>query len=689
MNLPLSAATVAGPSGRRPGFGWAAALLLFLALAALYRDTLPIGFLNDDHVFLEQVRQRDLAAAILAPDPLSNYYRPVSRQLYFFLIQGAADGRPMIFHLVNFALFLAGLALLGDLLSAFTSPAGVMVGVTYFALLHGQRALLLWISCAQDLLALVGTLAALALYRRGRLGWATFAYGAAAFSKESALPLPALLLLWERWERRRSWSESARPVAGMALVALAWCLFFLAWRASHPGAGNWLTFGVSETLASYVHMAQSFLFLEHPLRALERLFQRGPSWLALAPLSLVALWLPGRPPAAQNPRRPAGLRFAAAWCLLFGIPLALVCRTWSAYYYTLAAAGAALAVAVLAARMERGTWIALAAGLLWLHAGAGSARAFAVVDRPWVWTSHLTPYYFERAARYVRRLSGEMRRILPAPPPHSRLFFATLPSFAGFQMGNGALLRTLYRDSTLRSYFYSQFSESTAAHWPCDFFYWDGLAMKRLYPSARGRFTQVGGDLLLMDHPAGARHALHRALAGGEEPREARYWLGWALLMAGERDVAEEAWRSMGARDDPVRYWRSLLEGQNALGRGDSAAARRAWVAAVPHHIGRPEAHRRLGALLFEREPKYALLELKVAAWLDAEDLSSRRMLALGLSRLGMHEQARAQLEELLARAPEWRADAALQAAQRRAGMSGSTGIDVVEFSTETKGGEP
>ena len=97
---------------------------------------------------------------------------------------------------MNYALFLGALALLGDLLACFLPLPGVVAGLLYFATLPFQRVNLTWISCSQDLLALVFSLAAVAAWRRGRDGWAVAAYLLAVFSKESALPLPLLLALF-------------------------------------------------------------------------------------------------------------------------------------------------------------------------------------------------------------------------------------------------------------------------------------------------------------------------------------------------------------------------------------------------------------------------------------------------------------------------------------------------------------
>src|SRR5437867_13356659 len=122
----------------------------------LYAGPLGTRFLNDDYLFLEEARTRPLGDTLTRLGALGNYYRPLSRQIYFHLLAPVAGGLPLVFHLVNGALFLAALALLADLLLALLPPAGALAGTITFALLPLQRVILTWVSCSQVLMALVG-----------------------------------------------------------------------------------------------------------------------------------------------------------------------------------------------------------------------------------------------------------------------------------------------------------------------------------------------------------------------------------------------------------------------------------------------------------------------------------------------------------------------------------------------------
>src|SRR5258705_13990476 len=87
--------------------------------------------------------------------------------------------------------------------------------------------------------------------------------------------------------------------------------------------------------------------------------------------------------------------------------------------------------------------LALVLALFGVHGANRGTQAFALRTDPWVWTSHLNAFYFERAAGYAESFSQQMLALEPDPPPDTRFFFAMLPPNAGFQMGNGALIRAL------------------------------------------------------------------------------------------------------------------------------------------------------------------------------------------------------------------------------------------------------
>lgn len=652
-------------------------VLVAAACAVLYFDALRTGFLGDDYVFLEQARSHSLLESLPSTGPLSDFFRPVSRQIYFEVLS-AVGGRPWVFHAFNFALFLGSLALLADLLRVWLPLPGVIAGTVYFATLPLQRVNLTWVSCAQDLLALCLTLASVALFRRRREPWAALTYLLAVFSKESALPLPMALGVWALWLDRASLDATARRIAPFGIAAAAWA--GLSWWAHGQRLGVPLDFGLGAWPASYVHGLQSLLGIEHPTGLLAGLMRPGPPSLALLFLLPLALLLRRPTDAPPLPRR-APLVFVVAWLLVFGAVVAPVVSRWSSYYYTLFAVGGAVAVGLLAARIGPAAWLALATGLVWWHGAATGVRAFAVADRPWVWTSHVTSFYLQRASALTDTLGRQLLRLEPHPEPGTRLFFSQLPSWAGFQIGNGAVVRALYRDPSIESYFYAQFSESTAADRPCRFLAFDGREFARLYGSDPRPFAQVGADLLAMDHLHGARHAFRRSLQAGEPAAASLYWLGWTELWLLRRKTAEAAWTRFGASDDATTWMLEMRKARQALNDDrDTLAARRALAAAIRSGIGRPEPHAVLGQLLLRDDPKYAILELKVAAYLKPDDWVTRRDLALGLYQSGLDDDARLQMAQLAVLGYDWRSDSLLAAAARTMERRSQSDASVIEF---------
>jgi hypothetical protein len=678
---PFRPAGGALPRPWAAGALWLGPILAVLALALLYAGAIRTGFLNDDYIFLEQARTHPVLGSLLSPGAIGNYFRPLSRQLYFEALTPLGGGQPLIFHAVNFGLFLVTLALLFDLLAGLLPFGAAAAGTLYFALLPLQRVNLTWISCSQDLLALTLTLAALALYRRGRVGMALAAAFGAVASKEIALGLPVALVAWSRFIERLGPRAALRRALPFFALSGVWGALGLRVALAAAPADGGLHFDPGHFAAGLVHAAQSLLGLENPTGIVRALTARGPAPLPLVLLAVLALWLPARDAGEEKSDPRAIAWFAAAWVLGFGLLTGPVAGIWSAYFYTVPAVGGALLVGLLFRRAGRPAWLILVPLLLWWHEGGTGTRAFAVRENPWGWTSHLTSAYFERAARLTGDLSRQLREIEPAPPRGGRLIFATLPPWAGFQTGNGALARALYRDPSLESYFFSQFDESTVDSAPCRFYWWDGAGLRPLYREAADPFFQVGADLLLLDRPAGAAHAFHRALAAGGYRPDDFYWLGWAELWNGRRDEAEAAWRSLGAADDTARWRANMAAARMALvSLRDTLEGRRTLVEAIRYGMGRPEPHGVLGGLLLARQPKYGMLELKVATTLNPDDWQSRRALLAALLDAHLASSARRELEALLTRSPELATDPIVARARRELGSGDEPASGVVEF---------
>jgi hypothetical protein len=182
---------------------------VLLATLLAHAPTLGGGFVYDDHRFVTHNEAlRSVAPLDYVLDPgtashgegvVADIYRPV-RTLLFSLEWAAFGVEPLGWHVVSLVLHLVGTFLAFRLLLGLLPRAQEVAALG--ALLYGVHPLttetVAWVSSQGDLLAMAGMLGALVLLERpGRLravGGAALHFGA-CLAKESALVLPALLLL--------------------------------------------------------------------------------------------------------------------------------------------------------------------------------------------------------------------------------------------------------------------------------------------------------------------------------------------------------------------------------------------------------------------------------------------------------------------------------------------------------------
>lgn len=103
--------------------------LLFGLIAMLL--TLPrfnFAYLYDDYDFLGRTRLFHLS--LLAPDRALMYYRPISREIFFALLNAVSPASPLVGHIAN-ALLLGSAVALGARLSARLAGrrAGIISGL--------------------------------------------------------------------------------------------------------------------------------------------------------------------------------------------------------------------------------------------------------------------------------------------------------------------------------------------------------------------------------------------------------------------------------------------------------------------------------------------------------------------------------------------------------------------------------
>ncbi|MGH7729999.1 MAG: hypothetical protein ACRENJ_01975, partial [Candidatus Eiseniibacteriota bacterium] len=217
------------PRDQLPG-----AALVLLGLV-LYARGLVLGYVGDDLTLLDAALRHPLGELLSGRHGILGYYRPVSRELYFWGWGRVLGLGPGGFHLVNALTFAAIVVMIDRLGRSWAGPRAGRLSAAAFVLFPPGSALLSWISCAQDLIMLFWAVGALLLYRHGRHAAAGLAAALAALSKETAVVLPAALAVMD-WQLHRGapWGARLRRLApALAGLALAIAVSVAA-RASWP-----------------------------------------------------------------------------------------------------------------------------------------------------------------------------------------------------------------------------------------------------------------------------------------------------------------------------------------------------------------------------------------------------------------------------------------------------------------------
>ena len=236
--VPQSGPPARAPHSRSWLYWLPAALAILLSLPCL-----SWPFLWDDFDFL--VRAKTLHLRDLLPDAHGTLYRPLSREVYFSVVEHLGRGSVIVAHMLNAVAAAICVYLLVLLIRRFSGPRAGVVGGLIFSSAAAVPFLVGWISGIQDLLCILFALVAYHLYDRGRILLGTVAFGAAILSKETAVALvPALLVLSLRPGTR------ARTRFLRSAVSVGVLLF--GWLAIHPWAHRVLTHHEIRNVNEYV-----------------------------------------------------------------------------------------------------------------------------------------------------------------------------------------------------------------------------------------------------------------------------------------------------------------------------------------------------------------------------------------------------------------------------------------------------
>jgi hypothetical protein len=592
-----------GPSGA-PGPAFpalapvGALALVLLAGAWLQISALRLPFFADDYLFLDQMRGRSLWAALISPDPLRNFWRPVGRQLYFWVVSQSGES-PVVAHVLNLMVFLGIVAMLFVLARRLAGTRAAVVAASVLALHYVADVPVRWASGSQDLIAVAGALGALCLVASGRNGWAAASLGLGLLAKETVVLTP-LVALWMVRRRGERWTRSLATLWPLGAVVAVWAVLWM--LAMQGRSGGTIHFSPDAIPAAPIHLVQVFLGAEWS----RNLSLRFPGVLPpLVPLALVLIGiaLVGRQRSAphgrplESPEAPGAWSTGLLWALLATLPVVLVVHIWSAYYYLFAVCGLALMLGALLARRPMAVALVVTTLVVWGSERARRLETFASDPSPWCTESHLNRFYFDRSMWWVTRYLEDLRRQRPTMPHRSTVFYSGIESFSSWQAADGPLVRWAYRDSSLRSYYFHDFTAERARRGP--FFVYmtrnDSLLEHKSDPNV---FFTVAASQLASERYVLAKDVLVLARERHPELRgPAGYWLAWVEMALGDTAAAQRELAAAGFTPRPGSSPQTA-SARRLLAAGDTLGATHQLDAAIRSRVFDAEAHGLLADIL-------------------------------------------------------------------------------------------
>ncbi len=633
------AARRGAPGPAFPALAPAGALaLVLLAGAWLQISALRLPFFADDYLFLDQMRGRSLWGALTSPDPLRNFWRPVGRQLYFWLVAQSGE-LTVVAHALNLLIFLGIVALLFVLARRLAGTRAAVIAASIVALHYVADVPVRWASGSQDLIAVAGALGALCLVAAGRNGWAAASLGLGLLAKETVVVTPLVAL----WMARRPGERWTRPLATIWPLGAVVAVWAVLWMLAMQGrSGGTIHFSPDAIPAAPIHLFQVLLGAEwsrhQPLRFPGFLPPLIPLALALIGIALAG----GRRSAAQGPSPegpavPAAWSTGLLWALLATLPVVLVVHIWSAYYYLFALCGLALLLGALLAPRPLAIGLVATTLLVWGSERARRLETFATDPSPWCTESHLNRFYFDRSMWWVTRYLEDLRRQRPTIPHGSTLFFSGIQFFSSWQAADGPLVRWAYRDSSLRSYYFHDFTAERARRGP--FFVYmtrnDSLLEQK---SDLNVFFSVAASQMASERYALAKDVLVLARERYPQLRPVGYWLAWVEMALGDTAAARRELIAAGFTPRPGSS-PLTVSARRRLAAGDTLGAASQLDAAINSQVLDAGAHALLADILMGSSG-VSVVEALAACQLTPRDPMVWRRWAVLQLRSGNYEAA-------------------------------------------------
>jgi hypothetical protein len=613
--------------------------LVLVAGAWLQISALRLPFFADDYLFLDQIRGRSLWAALTSPDPLRNFWRPVGRQLYFWLVARSGEST-VVAHVLNLLIFLGIVAMLFVLARRLAGTRAAVIAASVLALHYVADVPVRWASGSQDLIAVAGALGALCLVASGRNGWAAASLGLGLLAKETVVLTP-LVAVWLARRPGQRWTRSLATLWPLGAVVAVWAVF---WTLAMQGrSGGTIHFSLDAIPAAPIHLVQVFLGAEwsryQPLRLLSVLPPLIPLALALVGIALVGRQRSvsqGRCPA--DPESPSAWSTGLLWALLATLPVVLVVHIWSAYYYLFALCGLALMLGALLARRPLAIALVATTLLVWGSESARRLETFATDPSPWCTQSHLNRFYFDRSMWWVTRYLQDLRRQRPTLPHRSTLFFSGLQFFSSWQAADGPLIRWAYRDSSLRSYYFHDFTAERARRGPFFVYVTRNDSLIEQKPGPEVLFTVAASQLISERYPL-AKDVLGLARERYPKMMPVGYWLAWVEMALGDTAAAR---RELTAAGLVPRFGSNpqTAAARRLLAAGDTLGAASQVTAAISSHVFDSEAHGLLADILMGRSSGGSIIEALAACQLTPRDPPVWRRWAILQMRAGNYQAA-------------------------------------------------
>jgi hypothetical protein len=269
------------------------------------------GFISDDYIILDQVSSLHSLLAQLGSAP--NSFR-FSSFVWFGVLQSLFGPQPEVFYFCSILLHFGNCVLLGLLAFRLTGDQGAGLYTSLvFAAVQNPAEAVAWLAAVNELLAGFFVLSALLAALSRRPVVAVALYGGALLSKESALVMPLLLMLFFS---HRSERPDRKVLYLLWSLSIAYLLWFAATSQENPllnqGFYRVGLHGVAVLLLSAHKIAFPWMYLAF-LLTLRAGGQRllALQWLALALLPYVFLTY-----QLQVPSRHMYLASMAAACFI-------------------------------------------------------------------------------------------------------------------------------------------------------------------------------------------------------------------------------------------------------------------------------------------------------------------------------------------------------------------------------------